>query len=365
MFSLFELKNDFGITTRLSNDWLNVKTGLKLELEKVMQYYKQHVYAVASDHLLVQLLGNINIPTHISLERYMLNLDVRCNDLTRVFGFTSSVYRGKVHYDNFFFGSTELILVDDSLFDEKEVYDNWRDVVAIEVIRHPVTTLQLSLPNGGNNSSDRGIAVLSINLQKLAVQYKAFRDNEAKLAKSVPDYQEKSVMQFVHMFVLPNMLPSILDGIVFNRLYCASIGMPFGEQYTRHPFHVIDWTKRLDRTLGLALEYLQQSKTSFTGALRSIGLVTKDNLEEYSQLPDIAKTRQVMWVLISSRLPLLIWLLWLNEKNGNSGNIKEVNILKRYFTRVKQNNQIVTQLPSAFRDELFEEIGAVSYLLDV
>ena len=366
MFSLFHLRPDTNMAIRIPGDWNNISTGLVINLNKVVNYYRSHSYAVESNHLLVNLLMNLNIPLSMDIDRYYANAMDRSVDLARVLGFTSSVNRGKV-FHNFLFGNdtSEFILSLDDEFDYEAADKDWRELSPIKLLRHPVTDLGMLIPNGKKGGSDFGISIASINIPLLAIQYRAFRNHEKELAKRIPDYNQRSVMQFIHMYPLANILPSLVDGVIANRVCNLTLGKPMGVAYRSHPFPIPKWEGRLNKFHGLLLNHLKNNRNNVTTVLRSVPMVTLPTLEDYWQLPDVAQTRQVMWLLLSARLPALIWTLFIIKSNKNSSDSGELNVLRKYFTRIKQNNQVITQLPAAFKETLTEELEEIYSLLEI
>lgn len=365
MYNLFNLKPTVGTNVRLTHDWLNVSKGLDDNLELVVGYYKTHTMAVDAQHYLVRLITNIGVPHSLPLDRYYSNVSNNAHDLTRVVGMTSPTNRGRVFSNIFYYDVDELLLANDDEFNYEYAYNNWKDVRAVTCLRVPHSDLGLNLPNGNSNGTEEGIGITVINLPLLCVQYKAFRDNEKKLVKSIPDYQSRSLMQFVHMYVLSNMLYSYYDNVLFNRLYNLTFGIPQGESYSRHPFHLTSWEKRLDAIQKKIIKMNTNNKFDYTTMLRNTPMVSSLNLEKLMQLPDVARTRQVMWLLISSRLKVLHWLLYLNNINKSNKDINTFNKLRKYFQRINQNNEIITQLPKKFKDTLNDEISDVSELLRI
>lgn len=363
MFRLFRIE-PVNEPLRIGQDWSNIQQGLRFNLLKTIEYYQTNVGAVANEHLLVTILNSIGVSTKLPLDRYYANVIDRSGDLSRVMNLTSGFNRGKVK-EGVFYACKETILYLEDDFNYEEYYKDWLNIRALNVLRHPYSDISLLLPDAKVNGTLQGIAITSLDIAKLCIQYKAFRDREAYRYKTIPDYVELTDKQFIKMHVLPNALPSILDESIFNRLYCYSVGMPLGEVYGRHPFYLTDWSKRLDLYLLQKLKYFKHNKLDFTTLLQSVGLVDLPNLLDLCLLPDVAKTRQVMWLLVLARTRTLIWLLKLTKDSGSNSNNADINRLKKFFTRVKYNNEIITQLPLAFKEVLDDELDELYSLLGI
>ena len=101
------------------------------------------------------------------------------------------------------------------------------------------------------------------------------------------------------MYVLPNMLFSHMDQALFNRIRKLRKGEEVGQSIKRHPFALIDYTNKVDSCYGNVIENLTKTGKNFVGVLQSVPAVVKENMEQAMHVPDMAPTRQVMWVLQS------------------------------------------------------------------
>lgn len=364
MFQLFDLRQSPNPSTKRAQDWVNVANGLRQNLKSVQDYYRSHSLAVPAEHFLVTLINSFGLPTSMNLDRYYVNILERADDLGRVLNLTSPISRGKVLKQSLLgTGYTEAVLALNEDFDYESAYQNWREQTPLRCLRHPVSDLSLLTYSKTQAYTDTGVMITSLNIPLLAVMYKGFRNHEQALAKADPEYVQRTVMHFVHMFVLTNMLPSFLDCALFNRVYRLTRGIPLGERLGRHPFHLTDWSSRCNHSQSDILKRLESGKMDMNTMLCNIPLIDEFSLHEQCILPDVAKTRQVMWLLIMARIRYVIWLVEMSQKNGNTQDEGFINRLKRFLIRMKQNNQIITQLPLAFKEELEEDLDDLSSLL--
>lgn len=359
MYNLFNLMSTAAFGTPKYPEWQYVRDGLKRNLGTVIRFYRKNPMAVQSSHFLVKLLQSITVPQSHNLERYYDNVDALALHVSMALKMTSSINQGKL-FDGVFYGqgNPEILLAHNESFDIYEAHRNWQNVCAVKVLRHPKSDLALNLPDGTRSGSETGLAVIAINVPMLAVQYRAFRINEIMINEGDNESQ-RSITQFIHMYVIPNMLFSHLDLAIFNRLNNRRKGLPLGETRKEHSFYLIDYAKKVDSVQDAILHNLRGRGKDFTAILRSVPLVTKDNLEQAFALPEVAPTQQALWALVTARLPSVAFLFQILEEGPGSNNRHHVNRVLREVLRWKTNNLMKNMLPLEFYYEIQDEIDEV------
>jgi len=307
--------------------------------------------AVKSDHFLVRLLQSITVPKSQPTTRYYENVSAISLNLSMALKLTSSIYPGHVFKGVFYgTGTTEILIAHDESFDPVEADKNWKNLCPVRVLRHPRSDLGLNLPDGHATGSETGLAVIAINITMLAIQYRGFRNEETKIAE-VTHENQRSIMQFIHMYVLPNMVLSQTDVALINRVLRHVEGAPLGESYKGHSFFLSDYTKKTDDVIEVVIENLRKTKRTFTGILRNIPVITKDTAETVMNIPDMAPTKQVVWALATAVLPEIKLMLLLSEENAKNRNQQEINKILRAILKYENNNFFESVLP---RDTLYE-----------
>lgn len=318
MHGLFNLMPGVNIPTMYAANWHYAREGLRHNLKKVVEFYQTHSMAVESEHFLVRLLQSITTPKALPLDRYYAIVDALSLNLGMALKMTSSISKGHVFPGTFYGpGCTEVLIAENADFDVEAVNRNWENVQAIRVLRHPRSDLGLNLPDGKKTGSETGFAVIAINIPMLAVQYRAFRQREDEYSLRTGE-PGRTIMQFIHMHVLPNMLYSHFDYVMFNRIYNLKRGAPLGESSKPHPFYITDFSQKLNAVHATVLVNLSAVGQDFAGILRSIPAVTKNNLDDVLVIPEMAPTRQVIWALALSRFPAIDFMLDM-VKGGNQG----------------------------------------------
>jgi hypothetical protein len=372
MHGLFNLLPGVNVPTMYAANWHYARDGLRHNLKKVVEFYKSHSMAVESDHFLIRLLQSIAVAKNIELHRYYDVVDSLSLNLGMALKMTSSISKGHVFRGVFYAGCTEVLIAENADFDAEAVNRDWRNVQAVKVLRHPRSDLMLNLPDGKKTGTETGIVVISINIPMLAVQYRAFRLREDEYTRETGE-PGRTIQQFIHMYVLPNMLYSHLDYVVFNRIYNLERGAVMGEG-KHHPFYITDFSSKLNAVHETILANLQAVGQDFTGILRSIPAVTKESLNDVMAFPDVAPTMQVIWALALSRFPAVNLMVDL-AKGGNQGganirNQQQLNLLMQairqyrtgsYFSNVLSADDLkaVDEEIDSLVDKIREEGGTV------
>lgn len=346
MLTLFS-NNDRNISQGLSiaPDWPYIRAGINKELEKVITYLKGSSLATKSNHFLVRLLQNIAVPVGIDTERYYANVDAIALNLSMALGMTSSINRGRF-FENIFYGdkSREILIAVDTEFDFQKVHDDWENVSAVEVLRHDLSDMALNPPDGKNNWSKDGLAVISVNITMLAVQYRAFLLQE-KYYYDLTGESPRSVTQFLARYVIPNMLYSHLDQVLVNRFSNLLNNKPMSFPLHKLPFYITPFEQRLDKAQKTYMQYLLDRNRDMTAMMQQLPLISKLSLKEFSLLPELAPTMQVNWALLVSRLPILDLLVDLGQKHMLRKSRSDLNEIKRTIRLYRNMYLLENMLP--------------------
>lgn len=329
----------YGVTKY--GNWDYIREGLKRNLVKVQEHYATRVYAVKSQHYLIRLLQTINIPLSLPLDRYYDNVDTKANNLSMVMKMTSSIFRGYL-FDGVFFGenSKEIILNDTSYFNLVQAGKDWKKIKAVKVVWSKRSDLDLLLPNGKKTGFEDSVSVISVNIPLLAVQYRAFMLDQMRKVEG-----RLSISHFIHMYVLPNMLDSLLDICLFNRFNNLLKGAPVGKSYYRHQFTLIDYSEFVDKAYYQAIKNLELRTMEYKHVLNAIPAVTKNDMEEVMVLPQSAPTKQVVWAELLARLEVVDSMSLLLGEKGIRANRAEINYFLRFFKQIKNDNSLLSYLP--------------------
>lgn len=343
--------------TTIPASWHYIQTGLKQNLDRVIQYYRDNPTAVASDHILIRLLQSLNVPLSLPLDRYMANVENIALNLSMALKFTSAIYRGQFFENVFYGGNHELLIACDTSFDIDFANKHWEKLSPVTVLRNNVSSLDLRLPDGSITDQRDGISVMLINIPMLALQYRAWMLREQSYAEATGAGMRPETM-FIRGYVLPNMLGTHLDQVLFNRLWLmVKDEKPDGHVMNAHPFYMTDYSDKLNATQAELLTLLQRSQQlNFGEMLQAIPEVHKSNLLQAMHIPDLPPTFQLMWALSIARLPALEFLFEMAPGGPSQKNrhlvAKILNDINNY-----RRNSIMKTLPPDMQAQIDREMN--------
>lgn len=330
------------------------------DIEKIVEYFHSRVYAVKSNHLLCRLLGVGSVSTSYSLDRYLEVAIARSPYVAKHFNFTSAINYGEVRQgaNTVFYGPScsEIILYSEDYFDVSEVARDWKNAQAIKVLEHPISDLGLILPNGYKNSTDYGLVVISINIPMLLVQYRGFLLEQMR---KISDGSASLLgdTHFVHMYVIPNMLYSHAELVVANRLMNLFYGAPQGSATKKYPFPIVNYGDKMDKELSAVLKHITDTRMPYASFLKNIPSIFAEDAQMALLMPDIARTRQVWWAMLISRLKMMKFLLDAGSSSGMNGAL--INKLKLDFKRIRDEHVLSTVLPHDLLESTEETIDEI------
>lgn len=301
-----------------------LKRTYQREVLRVIDYYSRSVSAVFNDHILNRILVSSCPPVGYDLQKFLSASKIRSPIIADNFQLTFAGNYGKIHKGLFYGGAMEIILLDEDDFDADEAYANWRDVEAVKVLTHPFTDFKLIPPMGQKYTEQEGLmVVLSINISKLHVQFKAWVDSRRLIPPE--DRIGLGPEHFIKMHVLPNILRSHVEFILYNRLKDLFYTLPNYSSIGRTPYNVIDYSNIADDICSEYLKKFKDSPTSYATFFQNIPGIFNENIRESLMMPDDAKTKQVWWALFLARLEDMFFAMHIGGEPGANNNTKYVN----------------------------------------
>lgn len=324
MQRLFRLESSAEAGTYLYKHWNYVQAGLRQNVGKVIDHYRQYPNKVNSSHVLIRLLFAMNLPRSLSFDRYISNAFDLAIPTAQSIQLTTATARGKLWDGEFYGGCKEVILANNDYFDFTNAINEWRDYEPIKILAHDQTNLNYSLPDGRTASGDSGVCFISINVPMLMAQYYFFNKEQDDIVHDIA-MARRTAQQFIVSYPIANALKSQTDLVMFNRLYCQMTGTPMLPGYIRHSFgNLIDYAPSIYACFEDEINILSKYQGKWSGVLKAVPMVFSDDLLELSKLPDIAPTIQCMWALMASRMKMLDFLTR-TSKTYKSRNQQELN----------------------------------------
>lgn len=273
--------------------------------------------AVRNNHILVRLLGAARLNYEATIERFYERIDVMTPALAQSFSLTCTVAEGSAH-DGVFYGkgTKEVLIASTEMFDVHEAASHWKTQSPVRTIYHDKSDLEMHIPNGLPYSSELGVAVVCINVPMLFVMYRGFMLEQLEALRR--GQQAKTASQFVHSYVLPNMIASHLDFALFNRAMLLATGQkPPSATARKHAITsgMANWTPQTDKALTEIVGHLQRSNLSMHDMLCALPAVTSVNCAQTMQLPGMASVYQYAWAELLARARVVGACIFLSPNN--------------------------------------------------
>lgn len=332
MYTLFNDRLGSSKGSLVLPDYDYVRRGLVRDVDTVINYYRTNSTSIRSDHLLVQILTNLNVSLSEDVKIYRDRADALGEDISMAMGLTTPWFRGRgVQPTSWFYGtgSKEIVLTYVSDYPTEQAVQRWEDLEPVKFLSHPKTDLGLDVPRGEQNSHETGFSVILVDIGLLAIQYRQWRLREIQLNFDA----QRTKSQFVSTYPLPNMLRSQVDLAVFNRMSHTLQGKAVSASKLGVSFYLQDWSNRMDQNLREVCNLMTRRPMGFDHTLAHIPMVSSPTLRDVVKIPKMALTRQVTWALTVARLPVIRFLVELAERTGYKGNGTQRNEI---LTTLKQ-----------------------------
>lgn len=323
--------------------YVYIRNALNQNLLKKITFQRENVRSVHSSHFVVRLLQSITVSKQLDDRRYVDLVDDLAMDLAMSLKLTSSTYRGVAFENGPFYGreSTEVLIAHTEDFDLDKASKSWRRLEPIRFLMHPKTDLNMDIPLGQPTGSETGVSVITINIPMLALMWKKWWENELKVRPEAP----RTVMQFVAMFVLPNMVFSQIELALFNRQMAYFRETPTMDSRVKDPFFMIRYEGKFDDAVGDLFDQMLRKRAGWDEMLRNLFTLNVQDMFDVMSLPDIAVTRQVIWAFTMARLPFFSYLLEFSALTNSRLNRSEMNHLRKNIRALRTDRAIDSALP--------------------
>lgn len=342
MLTLFETTTQFNVGVVSHPEFSYLKNGFKRELKKFESYYRRNAMVVRSGHLIVQLLQSLHVSTHYDPDTYVNLASDQITKLAMAYKLTTPHTAGKLH-DGIFYGSSikETILLTNTPLPISTIHENWRKLDSVSVLDHPYDSLGVWIADGVTEIPGEGYATIEINLPKLALQYRMWLDMRGMdlVEESIP-----AITQFVHRYVLPNMMRSHLDLAILNRFMTHFLKDIPSSVNPSHPFFMVNYDRQMDRVIETMLERVIKRRLTFPQLLQALPAVYGRSALDTLSLPKVAKTRQIDWALTLSRLRQIAFLVQINDVGRSYANGHWLNRISRGVKLIGNDRVIANQV---------------------
>lgn len=340
MYSLYSRPQKLTAKQIMPTDLIDPLRRLNENINKITHYYRLGTFWTDTLHILTRLVTVMAVPVRYEPARYLSIVQARWHGEVVNLGFTTSYHSGKWHKGEFYHGCDEILFAYSSQPSLFKLERDWKTSQAVTVLDCPISNLGLQLPDGKERNSETGMAFIGIDITVLMMQYYYFMQDQMafRVLMSENEVRERPYLgpkDFVAKYVIPNMLGSQTDVVLFNRLRNLHSGAPMGQALTNHTFSLLSPGGGLERGFSQVLKRVSSLKMRYRDLLEQIPR-TGDSYP--FAMPDMAETRQAYWALFLARLKTTEFLVDVGGKEGVHYNGTEINELIVDLRRFKSDN---------------------------
>ncbi len=362
MYDLFNSNLEFKKGTKVFPNFRYIREGILLEIQKYRDYYRSTIFSVLSEHLLVQILSAIIVPTNRGNRYFIDSMSDITGQLSRNWHLSSPVYRGDIKPTSILYGKDvrEVVIATNEEFDIKYATENWRDLSPVTVLRHPFNDLSLPRLIGQYPYPNRNgeISVVAINIPMLAYQALMWEQKERGKLNIAPS----TLQEFVAAYPITNAITTHTDIAFFNRLSKHLREKSVSEFEIVNPFNLINWTDKVDKILEGQVELIKNSDWTFPVIMDNTPELSANNLMDAMELPYMPLTSQVGWVVLLARMPLMRFLLYANRYGPNSANDYYLSKITIALRQLRSDRTIMLAITHELQDEIFATLSQSSSL---
>tara|TARA_B100000700_G_scaffold91328_2_gene102993 strand:- start:2660 stop:3745 length:1086 start_codon:yes stop_codon:yes gene_type:complete len=341
MYSILNKEPELERGVRQPASFLVVKRKLQKNILKFLKHFRSNRYAVKSNHLLVNIIHDMNVSADMSLFEYYQKVKGRVERVAKAHGIASALYKGKKRDKNTFYGDnvTEVIVLMDNNVSPLNAEREWQAYEPVRILRHGKNDLSLNTLNG-EDVDFNGVAIIGLDIVALMLQYR-----EWVRAQSDANVEFMGTpMQFVMQYPIANAILSHHDVAIINRLSKLYFGEPVDEMDNKQPFFLSDQTGNVDEYLLNRTTVLVSRSMKFESQLQQIELPRYTSVQPAIAFPDMAITRQNSWALVVARIPIISLLLAVDFESGGVRNRQEKSIIRKEIRKFLSDNAMQAAL---------------------
>ena len=324
-------------------------------------YFQNSSYRLPNNHLLVQIVKNLEYALDTPFEKVVETVYARAPYVARHFNLTSQIAYGKYHKDVFYssqYNNCVDYIFSNSLVDINpfESDKDWYDLPAIKAVHHPCTDFKMLLPTGEARVLWNGYSVTHIDIPLLALQYHQW------CKKKVLQFDQDAVYnvnKFIVTHVLPKMYPSHMDYVMINLMGVSegTIEETVNNQWL--PIALPDMLQPAKAAVKELHKKLTNTRRPYIQTLESFPSLFSANGLEALKMPVVVPTRQLNWLQVISRFPVMETVMSLQGRAGLETNKSYLSEFKRdagYFLNAREYQYVY---PQTTQDALVESIERI------
>lgn len=300
-----------------------VRNMLLKEMTRIRNYNRESNIVVNGEHIVNQLLLNLNVALSRDLESYVRVCSVETERLARTFRLVHPVVDNPKPLSGHFYNADtkEFIILHANAFDYNRAYEDWTRISPIKIHYHSYTDMSMGIPNGNYSSpnGESGYAVISINLPMLAVQYKAWVDK----VNDLREFKTQTV-NFIHQYPVTNMLYRHMDIVLINRMMAIYRDKPVAPFKSVHAIAVSNLSSAVDEVLNTRINIIKAGQYKFDQLFNIFGCLVSPTWFNLIRPIDLVPVRSVKWVLELQVIAFFEFFLEVRRASGGNYNNMEL-----------------------------------------
>lgn len=300
MFDILAIKLPGDVKPSPSTKARQVLDDYEYDIVQYLKWKNDDVTAVASDDLIVSILTDVGSKMGYDMERSISDIYNRAFYLTQetasAFGLTYSSNAGDLHTG--VSGNPTIYILGVSPL-RKGVTPNtsYRDIIPVRYLSHDSTNIHIGSQALLEQGFGIGFDVIEIDLGLLFVQFLLWLKEQMN---SEFEYK-RSLMTFVSMHVWPKLVCSRLPLAFMNRARAIAQGIKPNNVVFNQSKFFNNRTPQAHAMIEECVKFFLKRENTFDYLLGTLPVPTNLPLVTYTDLPDVAMTRQVSWAAIMAR----------------------------------------------------------------
>jgi len=325
----------------------NIKSRYLLDIDKVLDYYRNKDAVVNNGHVLSKLVNLLYTDLNIDLIDYYKHMDINSKYIAKQLDFTTNENRGKVIHNQIFGENSYDNIVTSNFGYNIEDFedDDYINKHTVKVIHTTETDMNLKIPSRRNKYIIPQFNIIHIDIPAFMLQYRRWA------MKRIATDNAINPNVFIYQVILPNLMVSSIDHIIYNRFSAIINGEydDLNDFHNPHPFYISDYSPGLDKVLSEVYNDVNNSNKLIQGIYMSIPTIIHEDMMSALHIDKSFYTVQSLWSLYASRIPHVTDLVdKILDTSGIRNNRAFFNSVKIKIKEFKRNDTLSSYLPGYY-----------------
>lgn len=328
-----------GRGTSIDHSFNLVANHIRSNVNKFIDYYSTYKQLPQSDHPLFRIINSLFGYYKGDAVQFRRFCERAVPFITGPYGLVSDSHKG--HLFNRFYGKgvSEAYV---SIRRDFKLDNTLMSQLPINVVRHPIRSLEPIYLDGRTLVDKPGVAVITIDIPLMMSMFIRYHETTGKFADD-----------FIMTILIPSMVYSHIDIALFNRM--SGVGQ---DVKTKNSFFTVNVDKRCDDVLLKQLQYIRNGGNSMiNGVMSNVPTVFIDSIyETFDGIETVRGSTQNAWVKFLFAAPFVIYLLKeLNEFREESFRVA----VRRYVLKSISNKTLSNGLSSVVKQLIEDDLESI------